>query len=792
MYQIPKTLTDDIRYTEELIAGYKAGSVPEAQFKAVRVPMGIYEQRISGQYMLRIRCAGGYIAPRQLRRAAEIARDINASHLHVTTREELQIHRVGIDDIAGPLQELQRVGLSTQGGGGNTIRNMICDVRAGIDDHAPFDPYPYCVGLTNRLIAEKDSFNMPRKLKIAFDLSEELADHALIQDLGLIPIIRDGARGFKVLLGGSGAPNPALGWTMFDFLPAVDLYRAAEAAKAFFQANGNRRNRHKARIRYIFYRLGYEETRRRYMAFFDEYKRRPEMDFEPAELHYAQNAPNFAPLAEAGEVFRTWKRRYATPQSQPGLWATVVPLLHGNARPETFIRLADFAAAFGEDVIRFTTRQNIQLRNIPEAYLPNVYALLQELKLDIDVPYIVSDLCSCTGADTCRLGICLSKGAIDAVRRRLKRSSLPLDRVAGLTVNLNGCTNTCALHSWADLGFSGRIGRVEEHSYPAYTVHLRLHGRHKLGEAVGYVAAHDLPAFVEDFLKAYIDKQAQYADYDAFVRAEGEATAKEIIRKYADVPSFDEDKNYYYDWGAEEVFSITRHGKAECSAGLFDIIELDQSLIEEKQKKLDALAHTDGASADEVEALLRGIVFSASRMLLVTRGAEPRTEDEVYSQFEALFIEAGIVSRDFLPVVEAARNGRSLRGNEAAVRQLADTVNQLYAGMDDSLNFKVPEASGAATAPTGTATTSEAPTATPPAPAAEEPKVKKDFRGVACPMNFVKTKIALSTMQPGELLEILLDDGQPIENVPGSVRGEGHQVLSTEKLGTYWKVLIRK
>ena len=266
----------------------------------------------------------------------------------------------------------------------------------------------------------------------------------------------------------------------------------------------------------------------------------------------------------------------------------------------------------------------------------------------------------------------------------------------------------------------------------------------------------------------------QYESYDAFVRDKGAEVIKSAIARYQDVPAFDEDKNYYFDWGADEIFSLTSHGQAECSAGLFDIIELDQATIKEKQ---DALA-LPGADKDK---LLRDIVFSASRMLLVTRGADPRTDDEVYSSFEELFINAGIVPETFKTVVEKARHSEPLTADKAQVEALAAKVNELYASMDDSLQFK-------AVAPVEQKKENQPQTEN----TTDSVDVKKDFRGVACPMNFVKTKIQLSTMQSGQLLEILLDDGQPIQNVPGSVRQEGHEVLSTEKVDNYWKVLIKK
>lgn len=173
MYIIPKSLLSDIQYNQQLIEKFERGEISGAQLKSNRVPMGIYEQRQDGRYMLRIRCTGGLITPTQLCRVAEVGQKVKCSHIHITTRQELQIHNVGIDDATPALLLLQEAGLSTQGGGGNTIRNILVNEQGGISNRQTFDPYPYAIGLTTRLIAEKDSWSMPRKLKIAFDINEE-------------------------------------------------------------------------------------------------------------------------------------------------------------------------------------------------------------------------------------------------------------------------------------------------------------------------------------------------------------------------------------------------------------------------------------------------------------------------------------------------------------------------------------------------------------------------------------------------------------------------------------------
>ena len=789
MYTIPESLTADIQYNQRLIEQFQQGAISGAQLKSNRVPMGIYEQRQDGHYMLRIRCTGGLITPRQLRRVAEVGRLVQCSHIHITTRQEVQIHDVSIDRATEALLSLKEEGLATQGGGGNTVRNMLVNELGGISDRQAFDPYPYAIGLTTRLIAEKDSWSMPRKLKIAFDINEQDANFALVADLGLIPVVRDGQRGFRVLLGGSVASHPHKGWQIFDFLPEKDLFRAAKAAKNFFNLNGNRKNRHKARIRYIFYKNGEEETRRLYFEEYDKLVGDASLDFEPAVLPVEYRTPSFAPARDQSEAFAAWKRRYAARQGSTGSFYAVVPFLHGNTSPDVFARIADFLGEFGNDVIRFTPRQNMQVRNIPEQYLPNVYQFFKELGLSLDEPVILNNLTSCTGADTCRLGICLPKGLVKGIRRRLEKSGLDLDQLPDLKININGCSNSCAQNAWSDLGFSGRIGRVGDHPYPAYTVWARVNGKTELAEPLGYLAAKDIPSFVADYLGRYLQVKEQYESYDAFVRAEGGQVIKDVTDRYKDVPPFDEDKNYYFDWGADEVFSLSSHGQAECSAGLFDIIELDQATIREK---LSALAQPE---ADEA-TLLRDIVFHASRMLLVTRGADPRTDDEVYQNFQTLFIDAGIVPTDFKDIVEKARHGAPLLADRQQVEALAAKVNELYAGMDDSLQFKAPPSPSRGgdveSHDSATVSASSSNQTSSPLGRLGGASLQKDLRGVACPMNFVKTKVALSAMQSGQLLEILLDDGQPIQNVPGSVRQEGHEVLATEKTGNHWRVLIRK
>ena len=826
MYRIPSTLNGDLDYTQSLIDQFKTGEIQAGQLKSNRVPMGIYEQRKNQHYMLRLRCAGGLVTPKQLAKIAFVGHQLSTSHLHVTTRQEIQIHNVDIEDAIPALKKLEKVGISSAGGGGNTVRNMIVDDRSGLTADEEFDVYPYVEELTSRLIAEKDSFTMPRKYKVAIDTSVATANYSYIADLGLQARIKDGQRGFRMLIAGSAASNAHTGWEVFDFLPEKDLYRAAKALKNWFHKYGNRRNRHKARMRYVFYKYGTEEAKRLYLEEFEELKKDGSIDFEAPALPLEHHKPNF-PALNAPTDFETWKSRYAHKQTnaeglKENLWYAYIPLRHGNNSTDFFAEVAEYLGNYGNDVIRFTKKEQIQVRNIPEEYLTNIYAFFKKLGVyQIDYPVVVTNLTCCTGADTCRLGICLPKGAIDGIAKQLLNSDLNLDAIPDFELRMNGCTNICALATWGDLGFSGRVGRVGDDPYPAYTVWLPTKGKHEIDLQQGYIAAKKIPAFVEDYLRDVIAEQANYADYYEYVAKRGVNIVKDLIAKYKEVAPYSEEPDTFFDFGDDEKFSLIKYGKAECSAGLFDIIEIDQDTIREKRKEVEQLLSEGKQDTAKIEKLLHDIVFSENRMLLVTRGLDPRTDDDVYNGFEKEFIAAGIIPQKFKILTNKARSNESLMAEKPLIDELADLLNDLYQNMDDSLQFKLPavqnptdntdntdskeksagqknrsekeEKSVSSVKSVGQKNTNEnEQKSSAGEPGATSPDVKKDFRGVMCPMNFVKTKIALTPMQSGQILEILLDDGAPIENVPGSVKNEGHTILSTEKVENYWKVLIKK
>jgi sulfite reductase (ferredoxin) len=772
-YEIPLSLPGEIDELESLIAKYRTGELDAASLKARRVPFGCYEQRKDGAYMVRVRTTGGALTPAQLRAIAVVSDKYGSDTIHITTRQEFQVHEVALENVTSVMRELLTAGLSTRGGGGNTVRNIMISPDAGVSPDEVFDPSPYAFALTSRLISQSDSWVLPRKYKITFSNSDKDTAYAQFNDLGFVAKIKDGMKGFKVYVAGGMGTKPEVAHLLHEFIPWSDTYVVAEAAKRVFDKHGNRKNKYAARLRFLWNSLGEARFRELYKNELDELRRQQPPAFTVSEGDTPHALPSFAPEEIATPEFESWKRRYALLQRQPSLYSVLIPVFLGNLKTKDAIALSDFLAGFGSDVVRATFGQNLRLRHIPEAYLGNVYRLVSTFSELPSAPALLANSIACTGADTCKLGICLPKGALRAIARKLEKSGLDLDQLADFKINLSGCPNTCGQHMIADLGFYGMVARKGQLMFPAYGVVAGAvlgDGKAQLAKIIDRVSSRDLPDFVTDLLRIYLEKKSRFASFDAYIDAEGAEDIRSICNRYREIPEFEDDKNYYYDWGAEEVFSLVGRGVGECSAGLFDLIEVDLKQINELEQKL-----SNGMSTDERDNALHQVALLSARMLLVTRGIEAPSDAAVFASFSKHFIDAGLVDKRFQSVIDAAQSNDAgaLRTCANDVSALAQEIKKLYTSMDNSLRFPAETAAKAA-------------------PASIPVYAERDYRGVACPMNFVKVKLDLARMQKGQRVKVLLDDGAPIENVPRSVAQEGHKVLEQTKAGDHWAILIEK
>jgi sulfite reductase (ferredoxin) len=373
----------------------------------------------------------------------------------------------------------------------------------------------------------------------------------------------------------------------------------------------------------------------------------------------------------------------------------------------------------------------------------------------------------------------------------LDHLGLDLDDLGEVNIRISGCPNGCANHWSADLGFYGKVRRVKGRPVPTYNVVGGggvCEGVVHMAEQAGWVHARDLPQFLGQVLERYAafkTAAAEPTDFGRFWRSQGRAYIADLCAdRYNHIPAFEENRQYYYDHGSTEIFS-TRNisAQAECSAGIYDMIAVDEKAVRANLQQISAWSGEPAA----FDALLRETLFFSARMLLVTRGQEAFTEEDTYALFIQHFIDRRLIADTHRSVVQRGLDAEAaLTPHADAVVALAAAILDLCSRMEDTMRFpgEGPQDAQA-----------ESKRIAKPDFGSQrryEPDRFKDLRGVKCPINFAQTKIQLAAMQSGQVLKIYLDDGEPINNVPGSVKLEGHDVIEQIKVDEYWSVLIRK
>ncbi|MEK9656769.1 MAG: sulfurtransferase TusA family protein [bacterium] len=773
-YEIPETLSAEEDQFEKDLLGFATGDINPVKFKAIRVAHGVYEQRQEHTYMIRIRCAAGGITPVQLKKVAELGQLYGSSEVHFTTRQEVQVHNVLIQDVMKVIRGLRTVGLSSKGGGGNTIRNILTSANSGVDPDEVFDVDPYAIALTSRMISEGDSWNLPRKFKIAFSNGPKDTSYTQATCLGFVATMKEGQKGFSVYCAGGMGAKPMVGHLLMDFVPDVKIYQVTKALKVMFDKHGNRRSKYSSRLKFLWKKLDREEFVRLFKEEYTQLVDDRSLDLEIVEIDNKAEPCELTPLSLDSMAFELWKKRYVFVQKQSGLVSVKLPLLLGDLLSKDAELLCDFLAHFGDNCIRCDRDQNMRLRNIPELYLPNLFQIIEDMQQTLaDRSAFIGNMINCTGAQTCKLGICLPRGLSVAIHERLAKGNLNLDALSDFRLNMSGCPNTCGMHHVADLGFFGKISRKEGQLYPAYYVLAGAktgEGKTEYAKKMGEVASHYIPDFVYAFLEDYLEQRDDFKDYHDYLEQEGVSLIKSLCEQYKEVPTLQEDKRFYIDHGAKRPLSLDEMGTAECSAGMFDMINVDRKSVELAKKELE--------EASYIAPLLYNIMFHSSRMLLVTRGLDAKNEEQCFSLFAKHFVTAGLIEGDFMAVLDAAKkqDEAALIDKKEQVLALADSVEGLYKSMDDSLRFKVE------------------PNEQPALKTVDQSEViLKDYRGVGCPMNFVKAKLVLETLATGALMDVLLDDGEPIENVPNSLKLEGHKILVQQKeTEGHWLIRVQK
>jgi len=300
-FQVSNRIQAELDEFQEVVKRFKTGAINEGQFRIIRVPAGVYEQRENGTYMLRVRFPAGGATPAHLRRLGEVSAQFGNGLLHLTTRQEFQIHRVPLDSIIPALRSLAEAGLSTKGGGGNTVRNITACVDSGVCRDQVFDVTPYAVANSERLLADPLSLQLPRKYKITFAACDQDCSGATVHDVGFIARKQNGVEGFAVYVAGGMGGKSRLSSLLHEFIPATETFVVAEAIKRLFDKNGDRKNKHLARLRFLVEKIGLPAFRERY-------------ETELAALRTSQPAP--LELRPLPQLVGEWRSQYWHPRVQ--------------------------------------------------------------------------------------------------------------------------------------------------------------------------------------------------------------------------------------------------------------------------------------------------------------------------------------------------------------------------------------------------------------------------------------------------------------------------------------------
>ena len=778
-YRLPDDLADDIETYSQDVRRFLDGDVPVGIFKAKRVPRGVYEQRQDGTYMVRVRVAGGTLNREQACELAALSLDFGDGLLHVTTRQDVQLHGVAIADTPEVMRRLMGVGLTSKGGGGNTVRNITACPFAGICPHERFDVTPFAHAVTEYLIPLVGSYNLPRKYKIAFSGCAVDCAMAQMADLGFVAEVRDGVPGFRVLSGGGMGANTRVADELIEWTPVSEVIRIAESVRRLFDQHGDRNNRSRARLRFVFERLGLAEVTKAFDAQMAAVTADgvPEWQGDVVICDPIEAPASGPPRADASGGLRS------IPQRQDGFVAVPLHLPLGFISASAFARVAEIAATFsGEKGLRTTRMQNLLVRFVSPSDLDALNTELQALDCDVISPHALERFVACAGASTCRLGLCLARDAARACADALAVGEVDYETLGAMEVYINGCPNACGHHPVGPIGLSGSAQRKEGRLIPSYRITAGgccgADGA-RLGVPVGQIPAKALPGFMKTVGEEFQSKRQGDESFSAYVARLGASPFKALVSQYAELPSYQDQPDFYRDFGAGDDFSLAGRGAGECGSGVFEVIQSDLTAA---RKGTTPFA----------------TVVPAARALLITRGVEAQDPDAVFREFEKHFVDTGLVAEDFRALLTRARAfsegwGEALDGYQPSVEALLARVDLLYSTLDSGLEFHPPPEgeSGGATEIAGES--SGGCVGGGESGARDSEVVELDLGGVTCPMNFVKAKLKLETMAAGDRLLVMLDEGEPIRNVPASLMGEGHEIEDTRDLGDgRWQIVVRK
>ena len=556
------------------------GQTEETEFIGFRLKQGVYGQRQADVQMIRVKLPFGGITPEQMDTFADVVEKYAPLVKgHITTRQNIQIHHVPLDDAAKLIREISDAGLSSREGCGNTMRNVTGDPWAGVCEGELFDPTPYAGAYVRYFVRHPTTQLMPRKVKTAFTATDE--DRAItgIHDVAFIPRVRDGEKGFEMRVGGGTSIMPRVAPTLRDFVSADDgeYLKVTEAVMRIFdRQEWLRKNRARARIKVFVDKYGIEELQRQVEEEL-EGDWVDERDFTPDPLLFIDDEKGKAPEVPTsyaspngdGSAFDRFRSSNVVPQRQEGFSAIQVKVVRGDLSPEQFRGLGEIMRKYSGGYARTTVHQNLVLRWVRDETVYEVWRALDELGLGEAGADEVVDVVSCPGTDSCKLGITSSMGLNAAVRDRVNEMQIEDALTKRVHIKMSGCPNGCSQHHIANIGFYGASIKVGEHTIPAYVAHIG--GNYEGGEVIYgtrlkvRLPAKRVPDAVERWLRMYEAERKGDEEFNAFAERVGAKRFEDEVRELALPIEFGlENMSHFIDWNRKVPFEVIR-GEGECA-----------------------------------------------------------------------------------------------------------------------------------------------------------------------------------------------------------------------------------
>ena len=637
----------DIIELEQKIRLFREGKMSDEKFRSLRLARGVYGQRQQGVQMVRIKLPYGKMTLQQWKRIADISDEYSTGNLHLTTRQDIQIHFVSLDKTPELWAKLEIDDITLREACGNTVRNITASDKAGVDPEEPFDITPYADAAFRYFLRNPVCQDMGRKFKISYSSSDRDTAFSFMHDLGVIPKIRiiDGkeVRGFKVMVGGGLGAQPYLAKTAFEFLEEDQLIPYTESILRVFDRYGERTSRHKARMKFLIAKIGMEEFERLVK---EEYKA---VKVKSVPVDYAAWKEPALPAAnpvlpsytiKEPKQYEAWKKTNTFEQKQNGFYGAYVRVPLGNISSVNSRTLLEKLALVVADDVRVTVNQGLLLKYILPEHLPYVFSLLEEVGFQAAGFDSIADITACPGTDTCNLGISSSTGIAAALEEVIHNEFPDLIYNNDIKIKISGCMNSCGQHGMAHIGFHGSSMKSGGKVLPALQVLL---GGGLVGDGVGRVSDKVLkvpsrkgPDVLRTLLHDYESNSEKKELFNDYYDRKGEKYFYELLKPLADLSVLGDGD--FIDWGQAESFS-TAIGVGECAGVMIDLIA---TLLFEAEEKLEwaAQSFANNSWADGIYHSYACMIQTAKTMLL-DENVNCNTQHGIIADFDKHFVETG-------------------------------------------------------------------------------------------------------------------------------------------------------